>query len=117
MQVYLLLQAHALTQKDLSRGWIPGYLSSQPLLKREKCEIIDAIMREAWTKQNLQLFDERFHSLVERYGIANELKFNLDETSIHFTQKYRDYTKAVSNNRATRSEHKQHTCRAHTSLW
>ena len=73
----------------VSRGWIPGYLSRHPLLKREKSEIIDAIRREACTKQNLQPFYERFHSLVEKYGITNELIFNLDETSINFTQKYR----------------------------
>ena len=73
--------------KKVTRGWVAGFLSRHTILKREKTQIIDSIRLDACTKVNLKLFYERYNLVRAQFRIIDELVFNLDETSINFSQK------------------------------
>ena len=82
--------------KKVTRGWIAGFLSRHTILKREKTQIIDSIRLDACTKLNLRPFYERFNKIKTDNHIIDELVFNLDETCINFSQKYKGRTIVTS---------------------
>ena len=74
--------------KVVTRGWVLGFLRRHPVLELKKCVILDTLRTKACTVSNLTDFYKYYTELEEKYKFQHSLIFNLDETSINFSQKY-----------------------------
>ena len=73
----------------MSRGWVSHFLQRHPSLQRKSTIIVDAARAAACTQLNLSPFYDQYYQFITDYKIKPELTFNLDETSINFSQRFK----------------------------
>ena len=59
-----------------------------PILELKKCTVLDTLRTKACTVSNLTAFYNYYSELEEKYKLHPALIFNIDETSINFSQRY-----------------------------
>ena len=74
--------------KVLTRGWLNGFLRRHPILELKKSTILDTMRTKACTVSNLTAFYNYYTELEEKFKLHPALIFNIDETSINFSQRY-----------------------------
>ena len=84
-------------EKKLSRGWVTRFLQRHPGLQFKRGVILDAKRIRACTKVNLRPWFLLLKELLDSQSYHPYLLFNLDETSINFTDKYKGKPIAESN--------------------
>ena len=76
-------------EKSVSRGWVFHFLQRHPSLERKSTIIVDAARVAACTQLNLSPFYDQYIKVITDYNIKPELTFNLDETSLNFSQRFK----------------------------
>ena len=84
-------------------------MKRHPSLQREKAVIVDTSRFLACTVSNLKPFYERYHTIVSENNIPPALIFNLDETSINYTQNSREHVIITRSHRARLVSHPDRT--------
>lgn len=76
-------------ERSVSRGWVFHFLQRHPSLERKSTIIVDAARAAACTQLNLSPFYDQYIKVITDYNIKPELTFNLDETSLNFSQRFK----------------------------
>ena len=66
-----------------------GFLARHPNLSKERCRIVDTVRLRGLTVNNLTPFYQQIDNLRKLYTFRPELTFNMDETSINFSQRFK----------------------------
>ena len=73
----------------VTSGWVNGFLARHPRLVKERCRIVDSVRLRGLTLNNLAPFYEQIANLRSLHTFRPELTFNMDETSINFSQRFK----------------------------
>ena len=82
-------ESRTVDEKSVSRGWVSHFLERHPSLQRKSTIIVDAARAAACTQLNLSPFYDQYYQFITDHKIKPELTFNLDETSINFSQRFK----------------------------
>ena len=75
-------------QRTVTKGWIKSFLSRHKELKYSKAIVTEIVRKDALTISNLEPFYDLYGGLYNDPAYDHRLIFNLDETSVNFTDKY-----------------------------
>lgn len=75
----------------MTSGWVRGFLKRHTELSMCRAVIVDTGRRLACTRLNLMPFYRGLSGLLESHHFSPQLIFNIDETSINFSQRYKSH--------------------------
>ena len=81
-------------ERSVTAGWVAGFLRRHPSLIEQNSMIIEGSRADCCKRDNVEPFFERYEKLLKTNLFIPNLTFNLDETSLNFTTKFKG--KAIS---------------------